>query len=201
MTKKQAIIPSMMDASASSKKNEDKNIMAFMNKKVILRIFFPSAEVQEYKAKVSTHSFTVEGMEYFIHSDAFYRKGKIVYCDYYYNNPRPIIHKDNFKGILVASQTLKKEMEAGTIKDSKGKDITYEDWLKLDYEERLLFPNVIEFDGHMINKVVNCKFFDGLWNVSDSILTGKSIGIIILVVIIIAVCGMIMYFKLQQGAA
>lgn len=199
---KKPIIHSLMDPIGSEKiKEKDVNFITFMDKKIIVRIFYPSSEIHEYKSKVTSHSFTIDNKEYFIHSDAFYRKGKLWYCDYYYNNPRPIIHKDNFRGILVASSKLKQLLESGEIKDANKVPITYEDWKDLPYEQKMLFPYVAEFDGHMINKLVNCNFFEGLWNTGGSLLSKKSWGIIIFIIIIGFVAAMIFYFKLRGGAA
>lgn len=150
----------------------DTGYMDFLNRRITVRIHYPSGEVRRNKIKITMHTFTVKGMDYFIHTDAFYREGKTWYCDYYYGNPKPILFKSLYAGLAVASEELMQLFQNGKVTDQNDNVITYEDWIALPYYEKIKFPGVVEFDGRMLNKALNQKFTDNLWG-NDGLFSGS----------------------------
>jgi len=191
MGKKDKLLPSMVKSFSEAKDTVAKsgdtgNYVGFLGKKIMVRIIYPGSYVETYKVKVSMHYFKIEDGVYFFHSDAFYREGKWTKCDYYYGNPQPILYKHTGRGLIIASKKLKADLEAGKYTDEEGDAITYSTWLTLDHKQKLLFPDVVEFDATMINRIINYNFTDKLFTPINKGLFGDGKSKIIVWIIIIA---------------
>lgn len=171
--------------------------IAFLSKKIFVRIHYPSGEVKTHKVKVAMRHIDIDGMSYLLHPDAFYREGKVYIIEYYYGNPRPIIYKYNDEGIIVPSKKLKNELIGEGITDSKGNAITYEIFEGLPYMKKVLFPGVMEVDATMFNRALTQKAARDLWGKDEGIRANKWIIFGILILIAVAITGFTMWRRLH----
>lgn len=199
---KKPILASVGELATKGKETEseigDISHLEFLNKKIILRIHYPSREVKKHTKKVTTsHTFDVKGVSYFIFADAFYRESGTWFCDYYFNNPQPIVYKNNNDGIAAASTTFKQKLADGKVLSDDGENLTYKDWLTLPYDDKICFAGVTVFDGKMINKAINHNYVGNIWT-SEGIFSGKKGWVIFgLIIFSMVITAAIYYFRIK----